>query len=54
MSSRMTAIGQPYGLPNVDSARRQVSCPANPADNAPASASSVSTHAAGSMPAPKD
>ncbi len=54
MSSRMTAIGQPYGLPNADSARRQVSCPANPADNAPASASSVSTHAAGSMPAPRD
>ncbi len=54
MSSRMTAIGQPYGLPNADSARRQVSCPANPADNAPASASSVSTHAASAMPAPKD
>lgn len=43
LTTRMSAIGQPYGLPNAGTVRRAVSCPVVEPARAPAVASSVSS-----------
>jgi soluble lytic murein transglycosylase len=42
LSTRLSAIGQPYGLPNASTVRRAVSCPAVEPVSAPATPSSTS------------
>jgi len=50
LASRLTAIGQPYGLPNAVTPRRPVDCPAS----APAAASTASGMAADTSISRKD
>ncbi|HEY8682217.1 MAG TPA: transglycosylase SLT domain-containing protein, partial [Rhodanobacter sp.] len=43
LATRMSAIGQPYGLPNASTARRSIDCPATEPVSAPATASTTPT-----------